>query len=63
MVDNYSLWEQHDAEQEKQLESLPRCDYCNEYVQDEFLYCINDEIICNQCLNDNFRKATEDYVS
>ena len=52
----------HEAEIEQLMERLPECSYCGEKVQDEFLYCINDEIICNQCLNDNFRKETEYYV-
>ena len=54
-------FERHDAQQEKQLEKLPRCNYCNNPVQDDFLYLINDEIICPDCMHDNFRKETEDF--
>ena len=61
MMDNYDLWKAHDAEQQAELKKLPVCDYCHEPVVDYFLYCINDEIICLQCLNDNFRKETEDF--
>lgn len=60
--DNYDLWEQHDAEQERQLHKLPVCSYCGEHIQDDFLYLINDEIICMDCLNDHFRKDIEDYI-
>lgn len=63
MMDNYSLWETHDAEKEKRLDKLPECTYCGSKIQDEFLYCINDEVICNDCLNDHFRKDVDDYVS
>ena len=59
--DNLDHFERYDAEQERQLQKLPVCDYCHESVFDDFLYCINDEIICTQCLNDNFRKETEDF--
>jgi soluble lytic murein transglycosylase-like protein len=52
----------HDAEQQKELEKCPKCSMCDEYIQDDFLYEINDEVICEECLNDNFRKSVEDYV-
>ena len=61
--DNFDLWEQHDAEQERQLQKLPVCTYCGEPVLDDFLYLINDEIICIGCLNDHFRKDVDEYVS
>ena len=60
--DNYDKWEQHDAEQQRQLQKLPVCDYCHEPVMDDFLYCINDEIICMDCMNDHFRKDIEGYI-
>lgn len=62
MIDNYDLWRQHDAEQNRLLSRLPVCSYCVEPAQDEHFYLINDEVICMGCLNDNFRKAVDDYV-
>lgn len=61
-MDNYSMWEEHDAEQERQFERLPECSCCGEKIQDEFLYLINDEVICIHCLNEYFRKDVDDYV-
>lgn len=61
--DNYDRWVRHDAEQQRQLQKLPVCTYCGEPVQDDYLYLINDEIMCMDCLNDHFRKDVEDYVS
>ena len=52
----------HDAEQQEWLEKLPVCSYCDEPIQDDYLYEINDELICEECLNDNFRKNVEDYI-
>lgn len=52
----------HDAEQARQLEKLPRCVDCGEPIQDEHYYEINDEPICEECLNDNHKKRTEDYI-
>ena len=59
--DNYDRWKQHDAEQEAQLDKLPKCSICDEPIQDDYYYEINDECICEECLNDNFRKDIEDY--
>lgn len=61
--DNLDHFERYDAEQERQLQKLPVCCYCGETVQDDFLYLINDEIICIGCLNDHFRKDVDEYVS
>lgn len=63
LEDNYSRWESYDNEREAQLHKQPVCTYCGEAVQDDFLYLINDEIMCITCLNDHFRKDTDDYVS
>lgn len=50
----------YDADQQAKLDKLPKCCHCDEPIQDEFAYYINDEWICEGCLNDNFRKAVED---
>lgn len=52
----------YDAEQQKELEKCPKCSICCEYIQDDYLYEINDELICEECINDNFRKNVEDYI-
>ena len=35
--DNYDRWAQHDAEQERQLQMLPKCSECGEHIQQERL--------------------------
>lgn len=47
-------FERYDAEQEKQLEQLPRCADCDHYIQQETAVYINGEYICDQCL-DSYR--------
>lgn len=51
------------AEQEREMEKLPRCEYCDEPIDGDFYYEINDEVICQNCLNSHFRKDVDDYVS
>ena len=62
MVDNYSQWKQHEAEAEKWLRELPLCSECYRPIQDERCFEFNGEIICEECLADNHKKWTEDYI-
>ena len=54
--------ERYAAEQEEALDKLPRCEYCNKPIDDDYLFEINDEVICEGCLNKHFRKGVDDYV-
>ena len=55
-------WSEHNRQKEEKLHQLPKCEYCGQHIQDEYCFEINDEIICEGCLKDNFRKSTEDLV-
>lgn len=50
------------AEQDKQLENLPRCCECDEPIQEDYCFEINDEYICDDCMNRNHRKWVDDIV-
>lgn len=39
----------------------PKCSICGEKIRDEHYYFINDEFICTECLNENYRMKTEDF--
>lgn len=52
----------YDDEQQKWLDSLPVCAECGQPITDEECYEINDEIICPECLKDNYRRWTEDVL-
>lgn len=52
----------HDADKQKELEKLPVCCECDEPIQDEYCYEINDELICEKCLKAHYRKHTDDYI-
>lgn len=56
---DFDAWE---AEQAREMERLPRCSECGERILDDFCYQINDEIICEECMQDNYRKATSDLM-
>ena len=54
--DNYDAFVQHDAQQERQLDRLPVCEYCEHPIQDEYAYCIEGTWICTECMNEHFRR-------
>ena len=57
--DNYDRWKQYDAEQQAQLDKLPKCEYCGETIQDDYYYVIFGEKICQECLDADFRKEVD----
>lgn len=49
--------ERYIADQEKRAaELLPKCADCGEYVQEDYYFEINDEVICPDCLDSHYRK-------
>jgi len=54
--------ERYYAKQEAQLQRQPKCSYCGHRIQTEQLYEINDELVCPSCLDNHFKKWTEDYI-
>lgn len=61
-MDAYALWKAHDSNQMDALEQLPVCDCCGEHIQDEHLYLISGEILCMDCLNDQYRRDVDDFI-
>lgn len=62
MVDVYDMWKSHDAEREREQEKLPKCCYCGARITDDYFYFIDEEVVCEKCLNTNFRKPIEDFI-
>ena len=62
MIDNYGLWERHEAEQQRQLEKYPICDYCGEEILDDNLFDIDGNLYHEHCMEEQFRKPVENYM-
>ena len=60
--DYNELFDRYDEKQQREMDKLPKCEYCGEPITNDFLYNINGDIICEDCLNDNFRKHVDDYM-
>ncbi len=54
-------YEKYSAQQEKELGELPRCSECGKPIQEETAFLINDELICESCMNDH-RVYVDDYI-
>lgn len=52
----------HDYEQETALEKYPVCSCCGEHILDDYLYDIDGDLICEECLNEYYRRSTDAYI-
>lgn len=62
LPDYHDLWRAHEREREKELERLPVCCECDEPIQDEVCFEFDGELICLECLKENHKKHTDDYI-
>ena len=51
-------FERYDSEKEEATESFPHCDCCGEVIY-EYLWEIDGETYCEDCLNENFRRSVD----
>nr|DAP70632.1 MAG TPA: hypothetical protein [Bacteriophage sp.] len=54
-------YDRYCAELEQARFLLPECSECGKKIEDEFCYQVNDEIICEACM-EKFRKYTIDLM-
>lgn len=52
----------YDMERQKELDSLPKCDICGQPIQGEDLYDLDGTLVCEECLNSEYRKSVDDYI-
>lgn len=55
-------WNIYCADEERELKKLPKCEICGERITDDYLYNIEGELMCEECLKNQYRKKTEDYI-
>jgi hypothetical protein len=55
---------QQDMEKERRLARLPICEEkkCGKRIDDEHYYEIDNEILCEECMINRYRKWTEDFI-
>lgn len=56
-------YDRYDAEQQKRLDSLPKCDHCKNPIQDDTYYEIEGDNVCWECLreycDEHYKKENE----
>lgn len=60
--DYNDLFDQHEREQENELEKYPKCDHCGERITDDYFYNIDGTYFHEECLKEEYRKSTSDYM-
>lgn len=55
-------YNRYDADQQMELERLPVCAECGHPITDEQCFEFNGELICEECLENNHQKNTEDFI-
>ena len=55
LPDNLSIYEAHEYDRESELEHLPKCDWCNEHIQDDHYFDVNGDRVCEDCF-DNWKQ-------
>lgn len=50
-----------DADQQAWEDSLPHCECCGEPL-DEYVWNIDDQILCDDCAREKYRRDVEDFV-
>jgi formylmethanofuran dehydrogenase subunit E len=50
------------AEQEQKQSRLPECAECGDKIVDDYCFEVNDEPVCSECMYDNHRKLTENFM-
>lgn len=49
----------YEAKQRKWFDRLPKCDVCGQPIQGTHYYEINDEKVCADCIEDEFKRTLE----
>lgn len=57
-VADFARW---DKAQQAWEDSLPRCECCGEPI-DDYVWQIDDLILCGECAREKYRQSVEDYV-
>ena len=52
----------HDMEQARREARLPVCDKCKKRINDDIYFEINEEILCENCMSDEYARSTEDWL-
>lgn len=59
MIDNYDIWQTHQDRIDSELSLRPVCSCCENHIQEDHYYEVEDKVICPDCLETHFRKELD----
>ena len=62
MRDALEDYTRYDERVRRETERLPECIRCREPIQEEHLYDVRGEVLCEECLRKKYRFLTENYL-
>lgn len=60
--DNLDMFERYDAAREAELQKLPVCSICKEYIQQEHAVFYNGKWSCKECEEDFWQDIRSDFL-
>ena len=60
--DYTDLHAEYERDQERRLKKYPKCDCCHEPITADHFYNIDGTFICVTCMENEYKKLTEDYI-
>ena len=55
-------FDRYDAAMAALEAKLPHCDKCGEAINDDEYFYINDEVLCEECMRNEYARSTQDYL-
>lgn len=56
-------FDRHDMAMAQREARLPQCEKCGKPINDDFFYEIDNEILCEKCMHDEYSRSTEDWLN
>ena len=56
-------FDRHDMAMAQRVAKLPKCERCGKPINDDRYFLINEEILCENCMVDEYGRSTEDYLN
>lgn len=56
-------FDRYDAEQAAKEAMLPQCEKCGEHICDDEYFYINNEILCEECMRNEYARSTKDWLN
>lgn len=56
-------FDRYDAAMAAREARLPNCERCGKVINDDFYFEIDNEILCEKCMRDEYERSTEDWLN